>query len=248
MHYLLFDLLAVLLPALLLLRTRRDARLLLPATGLAALALLWTAPWDEHLVRSGVWSYAPHHILATAGSVPLEEYVFVALEVLLVAAWSVRTGVLSPADPLPGHRRSGATGWLAVALVGLVCLLVGGQLRYLGLLLVWAAPVLALQRAVGGDVLAGCRVARLRTVLPVALWLAAADRLAIGLGIWTISPRSSTGLLLVGLPLEEAVFFLLTALLVSDGLLLSTNRAALARATRWLRPATPLLGAATPAR
>lgn len=255
MHYLVFDLVAVLLPALLLLSTRRDVRLLLPTGALAVLALLWTAPWDEHLVRTGVWSYAPHHVLATAGAVPLEEYAFVALEVVLVAAWSLRSGLLAPAPilratPTTGHRRTGTTAWLAVAAVGGLCLLAGGQLRYLGLLLAWACPVLALQRAVGGDVLAGRRQARLRTVAPVALWLCLADRLALGLGIWTISPRSSTGLLLAGLPLEEATFFALTTLLVTDGLLLATDPVALGRVARWLRPRAPaaLVRAATPAR
>ena len=241
MQYLLFDLLAVLLPALLLLRSRREARLLAPAAGLAALALVWTGPWDEHLVRTGVWTYAPHHVLATAGAVPLEEYAFVVLEVVLCAAWALRTGALTPADPLTGHRRSGATAWGLAAVAGVLCLLAGGQLRYLGLLLVWACPVLALQHAVGGDVLAGRRAARLLTVLPVALWLCVADRLAIAAGIWTISPSSSTGILLGGLPLEEAAFFLLTTLLVTDGLVLATDRATLRRATRWLRPGPALV-------
>lgn len=112
-----------------------------------------------------------------------------------------------------------------------------GSRREAPLLLLWAAPPLALQRLVAGDVLAARRAVRLRTALPVALWLAAADRLALADGIWAISPTRSTGLTVLGLPVEEALFFALTSLLVADGLLLATDRAVLARVCRGLRRA-----------
>ncbi len=241
MDYWLFDVLALGLPIALLLRGRTVPRSLLIATAaLAAVALTWTAPWDEHLVRSGVWSYGPDRVLATAGSVPVEEYVFVVLLVALVAAWGLRTGVL-PAREVEAHgsRRHGALAWATVALLGLGAVLLGGQLRYLGLLLIWVAPPLALQRAVAGDLLRPRLAHRARLVLPVALWLCTADRLALGDGIWSIAPASSTGVLLLGLPLEEALFFLLTTLLVADGLVLATDRTALTRVRVSARTARP---------
>jgi lycopene cyclase domain-containing protein len=231
--YLLFDLLVLALPAALLLRSRRLP--LLPVAVLAATALAWTAPWDEHLVRTGVWSYAPDQVLARLGSVPVEEYAFVVLEVVLVGAWALHTGVLVP-RPLPvaaSHGR-GAAGWAAVGAAGVLLLLLGGPLRYAGLLLVWAAPPLALQHAVAGDVLADRRARRLATALPVALWLCLADRLALAAGIWTISPGSSTGWTVLGLPVEEAAFFGLTAVLVTDGLLLAADPGVRARAAALL--------------
>ena len=54
MSYLAFDLLLVALPAVLLLLGRSWWPLLGPVAVLAPVALLWTAPWDEHLVRTGV--------------------------------------------------------------------------------------------------------------------------------------------------------------------------------------------------
>ena len=88
MQYAVFDLVAVALPAVLLLAGSRSRRTLIAPVGvLAAVAVVWTAPWDEHLVRTGVWTYAPDRVLARLGSVPLEEYAFVVLEVLLVGAW-----------------------------------------------------------------------------------------------------------------------------------------------------------------
>ena len=234
MAYWQFDLLAVALPAALLLRGRVRRLPWRALLVLSAVALLWTAPWDEHLVRTGVWSYGPDRVLATVGSVPAEEYAFVVLLVLLVAAWATRTGRLDPRPVLPDVRGPGATVWLCVALGGAGLVLLGGPVRYLGLLLVWVAPPLALQRAVAGDVLRARRTDRLLVALPVALWLCVADRLALADGVWAIAPGSSTGVLLLGLPLEEALFFLLTTLLVTDGLLLARDPAALRRASALL--------------
>lgn len=92
---------------------------------------------------------------------------------------------------------------------------------YLGLILVWAAPVLALQWAyAGGEIWPRRRTLALGVAAPT-LYLWVADAAAIRLGIWTISERHTLGPELAGvLPLEEAVFFLVTNLLVVQGLLL----------------------------
>jgi len=237
MSYWMFDVVALVVPAVLLLRGRRVSRRTWQATAaLASVALIWTAPWDEHLVRSGVWSYSPDRVLARVGSVPAEEYAFVVLLVVLVMAWGTRTGRLPGrhASRAQGSRSAGALAWLLVAGVGAGLVGVGGSWRYLGLLLVWVAPPLALQRAVAGDLLRPLLADRALLALPVALWLCVADRLALADGIWMIAPDSSTGVLLLGLPLEEALFFLLTCLLVTDGLVLATDDRALGRLTALL--------------
>ena len=243
MTYWQFDLLVLALPIALLLRgrARPPARLLAAVAVLAGVALAWTAPWDEHLVRTGVWSYGSERVLLTVGSVPVEEYAFVVLLVALVAAWGWRTGrlpVAERAEVAPAHRAAGALAWLAVAGAGAALLAGGGTWRYLGLLLVWVAPPLALQRAVAGDLLRERTADRLLVGAPVALWLCVADRLALADGIWAISPLSSTGLAVLGLPLEEALFFLLVTLLVTDGLFLATDVRALARARALLHRTT----------
>ena len=236
MSYLLFDALFLGLPVALLLRRagRPPGRLLVACGVLAVTALLWTAPWDEYLVRSGVWSYGTDRVILLVGSVPAEEYAFVILEVLLVAAWGHRLGLFSAVPAPAGRRWRGAAVWLVVFAVGAGLVLAGGSLRYLGLLLVWAAPPLALQRAVAGDLLRARLADRLALVLPVAAWLCVADRLALAEGVWAIAPASSTGWLLLGLPVEEALFFLLTSLLVADGLVLATDPRAPARVARLL--------------
>ncbi|MCY7365943.1 MAG: lycopene cyclase domain-containing protein [Frankiaceae bacterium] len=255
MSYLLFDVLFLGLPVALMLlwAGRLPARLTGATAALAVVALVWTAPWDEHLVRSGVWSYGGDRVLARLGSVPAEEYLFVVLEVLLIASWGhllhrlhPRTTPSSPTVLLAASatRRRGAAALIAVLALGAALLVAGGPYRYLGLLLVWVAPPMLLQRAVAGDLLRARLADRALIALPVALWLCAADRLALADGIWSIAPASSTGVLLLGLPIEEGLFFVLTCVLVTDGLVLATDERAVARAGALLRR-RPTAGTAT---
>lgn len=243
LDYAAFDAVALGLP-LLLLATRPTARTALrdvagPALAVAAAALAWTVPWDRHLVLHGVWSYAPGRVTATVGRLPVAELAFVVLEVLLVAAWGAGRRLLDPLPPAvpvdpAGRRLRPALLWAGAGVVGALLALAGGPVTYLGLLLAWIAPPLALQSAVAGDLLAGRRRERLLLAAPVALYLCVADRLALADGIWSISAATRTGFAVLGLPLEEGLFFALTGMLVADALLLARDPAALGRARRLL--------------
>jgi 15-cis-phytoene synthase/lycopene beta-cyclase len=86
---------------------------------------------------------------------------------------------------------------------------------------VWALPPILIQLGLGADILWQERRLLIAVIAPATLYLSAADTVAIRLGIWTIDPQRSTGLLIGGaLPLEEFVFFLLTTTLVVFGLAL----------------------------
>ena len=63
------------------------------------------------------------------------------------------------------------------------------------------------------------RRAFLLGVAAPTLYLWIADAVAIRLGIWHISEAHSTGVKIAGLPVEEAIFFLVTNLLVVQGLI-----------------------------
>jgi 15-cis-phytoene synthase/lycopene beta-cyclase len=53
---------------------------------LPLLAVVWTTPWDNYLVASGVWRYDPRKVWnVILGYVPLEEYLFFVLQSLGVA-------------------------------------------------------------------------------------------------------------------------------------------------------------------
>lgn len=228
MTYLQFHLLFILPPVLVLAWTLpgslgsvgRRAGLGLALIPLVAFA--YTTPWDIYLIRTGVWGYGEARVVGSVGGVPLEEYLFFLLQPLLTGLWLYRL-ILRDGLPPRGPRNlsprlAGALFWLAMGCVGAFSLRWDGG-RYLGLILVWACPVLALQWAYGGDfVWRSGRTWLLGAAVPTLyLWLA--DRLAIGRGIWDVSREHTTGLAPLGLPVEEALFFAITNLMVVGGLL-----------------------------
>ncbi|AUV83686.1 lycopene cyclase domain-containing protein [Salinigranum rubrum] len=226
--YLGFHLVFILPPLLLLLRAapslpsgrRRVA--LTGLVGITLLALVYTTPWDNFLIDQGVWWYGEGTVVAYIGSAPLEEYLFFVLQPVLSGLFLYTMGfspAFEPSDTRLPPRLAGGVGFLALSALGGV-LLTTTSGYYLGAILVWACPLLALQWAVGGGYLV-----RRRHEWPVAvavptLYLWFADRVAIGLGVWTISDTQTLGIDILGLPFEEAAFFLVTNLLVVQGLVL----------------------------
>lgn len=111
--------------------------------------------------------------------------------------------------------------------------------RYFGLIAVWAFPVIAIQTAFGADLIWQRRPLVLLSIIIPTLYLWVADRIAIGLGIWWISPEQTLGLKIFGLPVEEALFFLVTNILVVCGLSLALHpdsRPRLAKMFKSVRP------------
>lgn len=232
MTYLQFHLVFILPPILLLawaLRRsgqpsgRRGRSKMLPLLSIVLIAFLYTTPWDNYLVKEGIWSYGVDRVIGTIGYVPVEEYLFFVLQPLLTGLWLYflmrgREGESNDRTSIGVGIGIGAA-WVLVALLG-AWFLRTDETRYLGLILVWAGPVLAGQWLYGWRrylPLTGVISAAI-AVPTVYLWIA--DRVAIGSGIWSISERYTTGLHLLGLPIEEAVFFLLTNVLVVQGLIL----------------------------
>lgn len=200
---------------------------------IAGIALVYTAPWDNLLVAQGVWGYGEGRVIATLGYVPLEEYLFFVFQPLLTGLWLyglARRGAEHQGAPLSGTaiRLGGSLALLLISAVGVLALR-SEATTYLGLILVWAGPIVALQWGVGGDLLWQRRRVVVPAVALSTLYLWVVDGIAIAWGIWWISPDHTLGLAAFGLPLEEAVFFLLTNLLVVFGLTLALQPVA------WLR-------------
>jgi lycopene cyclase domain-containing protein len=202
---------------------RRPSRPRLHAAGVAvivALALAYTTPWDNYLIAREVWWYGDGRVAGRIWLAPLGEYLFILVQPVVAALWlfqfdtTTRRVETGRSDVVIGL----AAGGLVTAF-GLVCL-TAEPTFYLGAILAWGGPVLALQWGVGWRYLwvLRRRVAVAVGVPSLYLWLA--DRIAIGDGIWVISGRYTTGLELVGLPIEEATFFLVTNLFVVQGLVL----------------------------
>jgi lycopene cyclase domain-containing protein len=187
-----------------------------------AIALAYTVPWDNHLIARGVWSYGTGATLATLGHAPVGEYLFIAVQPGLTALWlsNLSLSTVWPAVERPVRTRAAAVAVAVGVGAGGWQLFGTDATFYLGAILAWAAPVLALQWAVGApQLLARRRLVALGTLVPAA-YLSVADRVAIEYGIWTLSDRYTTGIELAGLPVEEALFFLVTNLFVVQGLVL----------------------------
>ena len=189
------------------------------------IALVYTTPWDNYLVATGVWWYNPALVTGLRlWYVPIEEYTFFVLQTLLTGLWTVWLLRRLPALPLrpdSSLRLWSSTilglGWLASAALWLS----GWQPGiYLALILVWALVPLCVQFLFGADILLSERRALLPAVGLPTLYLWLIDALAIGSGTWTIDPHQTTGLMLGVLPLEEMIFFLSTNVILAFGIAL----------------------------
>jgi len=201
---------------------------------IAAIAFVYTTPWDNYLVWRGIWGYGNDRVLGTIGYVPIEEYLFFLLQPMLSGLWLLAVlGVVSPAATdrnaesegvAEGSRLKvrllGAGVYVGVAILGVISLRSGPSGAYMGLILAWAAPVLAAQWAYAGHEIWTVRRAWAIGVAVPTLYLWFADAIAISLGIWEISETYTLGPAAGSLPLEEATFFLVTNLLVTQGLIL----------------------------
>jgi lycopene cyclase domain-containing protein len=190
--------------------------------GHVIVALIYTTPWDNYLVATGVWTYNPALVTGLVlGWVPIEEYTFFILQSILTSLWLfflARRLPIEPRRPLPrlGVIRGTLLAGLGLLWLGMAAVLAAGWPpgTYLALILVWALPPVMFQVGFGGDILWRHRRLILLTLLPVTLYLSMADAVPIGSGTWTIAPAQSLQLYLGGLlPLEELVFFLMTNVL-----------------------------------
>lgn len=200
-------------------------------------ALVWTTPWDNYLVWRGVWAYGHGRVVGVIGYVPVEEYAFFLLQPLLTGLLLYRILERVPPVPSPTGGAMRAAKWVVEDNTcvrytgGAIAALIscfgfylleypGDDGIYLGLILAWAMPVVAGLWFYAGHHFWAWRRALLAALVPSTLYLWIADRYAIAHGIWSISNRYSFDLDPLGLPVEEAVFFIVTNVLSLLGAML----------------------------
>jgi lycopene cyclase domain-containing protein len=204
-------------------------------------AVLYTTPWDNYLVATGVWTYNPALVTGiTIGWVPIEEYTFFVVQTILAGLWLLflmrRLSLdLLDAPLLPRWRWGPVVALAPVWVAAVLILLVGWKPGiYLGLELGWALPPIMIQLGFGGDILRRYGRLVLISILGITAYLSVADCFAIGSGTWTISPGQSLSVIIGGvLPLEEVVFFLVTNTLITFGVVLLISQEGLARVRKF---------------
>jgi lycopene cyclase domain-containing protein len=204
------------------------------------LAVVYTTPWDNYLVASKVWSYTPFLVSGLMiGWVPVEEYTFFILETLLTGLfwWFLARRIPQPAEFQPSRFiRIGALVCAGLLWLMAVLILILGWRpgTYLALILAWALPAIAPQLAFGADILWQNRKLVGLTIFPLFIYLSGTDTLAIASGTWKIDLAQSTGIFLWRLPIEEALFFGITVMLITFGLTLALSPASQTRWKTWL--------------
>jgi len=202
-------------------------------------AVLYTTPWDNYLVATGVWYYNPELVTGfVIGYVPIEEYTFFVLETFLAGLWWwFLARRLSP--PQKEFKTNKPLVYLSaciliVSWIIFTYLFFFGEARwtYLSITLFWALPAILMQVLFGADILWHYRKLVAWAILVPGTYLSLMDIVALKETTWSISPTQTTGILFFGiLPLEEVVFFFITNILVTVGMTLLLSNASQERFT-----------------
>jgi lycopene cyclase domain-containing protein len=207
-----------------------------------ALALIYTTPWDNYLVATGVWWYDPRLVTGvTIGWVPIEEYTFFILQTAVTGLWAlaVQRHILreTPRVKESASVRMWASAFVGVLWLASTILFFSGWRpgTYLTLILSWALLPVLLQMIFGADILLANSRRLLLIILPPTLYLWLLDAVALSGGTWTIDPAQTTGWKLGVIPLEEMVFFLMTNLIIGFGMTLMCSPTSKERAAAWIK-------------
>jgi lycopene cyclase domain-containing protein len=192
------------------------------------LAVIYTTPWDNYLVATGVWYYNPELVTGIViGYVPIEEYTFFVVETILSGLWWwFLARRLSP--PTTRFQPGKTLIYLSTGVLAIVWLIFtylfffgGAQWTYLSIILFWALPPIMIQLLFGADILWHYRKLVFWSIFVPGAYLSLMDILALTETTWAISPAQTTGILFFGiLPLEEVLFFFITNVLITFGITL----------------------------
>lgn len=226
----------------------RDGRAVWTAIGVhVLLAVIYTTPWDNYLVATGVWYYNPALVTGIViGYVPIEEYTFFVVETILSGLWwwfLARRLALTPPSPAiaPGasvgrpspERRGGfmpnkTPVYLSTCVLAFIWLIFAyvlffgaAEWTYLSIILFWALPPIVIQVLFGADILWHYRKLVFWAIFVPGTYLSLMDIVALTETTWSISPSQTTGILFFGiLPIEEVLFFFITNVLITFGITL----------------------------
>ncbi|KAK4609194.1 Bifunctional lycopene cyclase/phytoene synthase [Fulvia fulva] len=210
---------------------------------LITIAVVATIPWDSYLIQTNVWSYPPNVIIGPKlYHIPLEEVFFfviqtynttllylIASKPVLKETYLVKEDRKTRAGQRWKYMKLGGQMALSLLLRKSIDFVKANKERtYLGLILLWALPFLLLLWSLAYQFIISLPL--YCTALPIALptlYLWVVDTLALKRGTWVIESGTKTGLTLwPGLEIEEALFFLLTNMLIVFGLLAFDNAVA----------------------
>jgi lycopene cyclase domain-containing protein len=192
------------------------------------LAVIYTTPWDNYLVATGVWYYNPELVTSILiGYVPIEEYTFFVVETILAGLWwwFLARRISMPKEKFKPNKRLVYMSTCLLAFLWLIFnyLFFFGAAKwtYFSIILFWALPPIILQLLVGADILWHYRKLVFWAIAIPGTYLSLMDIVALKATTWSISSTQTTGILFFGvLPLEEVLFFFITNVLLTFGMTL----------------------------
>ena len=205
------------------------------------LAVVYTTPWDNYLVATGVWYYNPDLVTGIVlGYVPIEEYTFFVVETILTGLWWWFLA-RRIAEPKEIFQPSITTRITASAILFFVWVIFTAlffsdnqPITYLSITLFWALPAIFPQLLYGADILWHHRKLVLLGILIPGTYLSLMDIVALTDTTWSIAKDQTTGILFFGiLPLEEVVFFFITNILIIFGMTLLLSNIGRQRYSNW---------------
>ena len=205
------------------------------------LAVVYTTPWDNYLVATGVWYYNPDLVTGIVlGYVPIEEYTFFVLETILSGLWwwFLARRLTPPTQEFKPNKTLvyASTSLLIILWVIFTALFFSDNqpITYLSITLFWALPAIFPQLLYGADILWHHRKLVFLSIFIPGIYLSLADVIALKDTTWAISPAQTTGILFFGiLPLEEVVFFFITNILIAFGVTLLLSNIGRQRFNDW---------------
>lgn len=222
-------------------------------TFLISIAVVATIPWDDYLIRHKVWTYPPNVIFGPKLlSIPAEEVFFFFIQTynttllyLILGRTSFYPSYLalntSERPQNPGPRTFGQLILGSLTAAGFALCYRGGEGTYLGLILAWAGPFCLMLWTLAHQFITGLPF--INTVVPIAIptiYLWVVDTLALKRGTWAIESGTKIGAhLWDGLDIEEAVFFLITNVMIVFGLVAFDNALAILQTFPHLFPNIP---------
>ena len=188
---------------------------------LVIISILYTTPWDAFLIKEKIWYYDDSKVLMQIFNIPIEEYLFMLMQTLCGCLVCCLIDDSSNKTVLYFQLRY-VYIFILLFLFGLF-LIYFESFKYLGLIIAWGSFPLGIQWALGSHIILKNYKKYLMPFALITFYLWIADSMAIRDGIWTLSENTICGIKLYNLPIEEMIFFLITNLLVFQGILLWKN-------------------------
>lgn len=201
----------------------------LGAALLVFLAVFYTTPWDSYLIQKQIWTYSMDNILFTIYWIPIEEYFFFIIQTLIGCLFTAWLLAKQKTIHSPIMEISRTNIFIFMFFLFSLCSAYAvfpdqQEFHYLKLILFWALPIVLLQISLGWHVLFNHIKVLLFALTALSLYFWTADSIAIHQQIWSFPPQTISGYKILGiLPIEEALFFLLTNLMVIQGYILFTQ-------------------------